>query len=321
MMLWNRYAAMRRMGVLGLNARNGDYIMRYNRRELYPRVDNKVTTKQLLMDAGMPVPRLYGVVATQHHAARLDKILYNRKTFALKPANGSGGDGILVITGHRNKQYQKADGRYVSEDFIEHQVSNILNGMYSLGGLPDQAMIEALVVFDPVFDKIAFQGVPDIRVIVFLGYPVMAMVRLPTRMSDGKANLHQGAVGAGIRLATGTTRPGVWGNHVIDEHPDTGERISGFEIPYWDRILHMASSCYEAIGLGYIGCDIVLDQNAGPLILELNARPGLNIQLANQTGLLHRLRWVESVATEDRPPEERIAMAVEQFGKDGKAVV
>ena len=48
-----------------------------------------------------------------------------------------------------------------------------------------------------------YEGVPDIRIVVFNGYPVMAMLRLATHASDGKANLHQGAVGVGLALDSG----------------------------------------------------------------------------------------------------------------------
>jgi alpha-L-glutamate ligase-like protein len=152
--------------------------------------------------------------------------------------------------------------------------------------------------------------VPDLRIIVYKGYPVMSMVRLPTRQSDGTANLHQGAVGAGICIARGVTLPAVGvGNRVVDEHPDTGARISGIEIPHWERMLVMAARCYELTGLGYLGADVVLDAGRGPLLLELNARPGLNIQIANQEGLRRRVGAVDELAKTPRSPEERVAEA------------
>ena len=150
-----------------------------------------------------------------------------------------------------------------------------------------------MVKFDPVFKDIAYQGVPDIRVIVFLGVPIMSMVRLPTRMSDGKANLHQGAIGAGINIATGLTNYAVQGIINVTEHPDTDNPVIAVQVPYWDKILNIASRCYELTGMGYLGIDIVLDKDKGPLMLELNVRPGLNIQIANRAGLLPRLNLVK----------------------------
>ena len=151
---------------------------------------------------------------------------------------------------------------------------------------------------------------------MFLGYPVMAMIRLPTRMSDGKANLHQGAIGVGIDLPTGVTKRGVWGTEVIREHPDTEHSIVGLKIPRWDDLMEMASRCYELSELGYIGVDFVLDRNLGPMILELNARPGLAIQIANGNGLGHRLAKVEALAERgalSKDPQERVDFARKNF--------
>jgi alpha-L-glutamate ligase-like protein len=171
-------------------------------------------------------------------------------------------------------------------------------------------MVEYRVRFDPIFNDVSYQGVPDLRIIVYRGFPLMCMVRLPTRQSDGKANLHQGAVGAGINIATGITLPAVGiGNIIVDEHPDTGATISGRTIPHWERILDMAARCYELTGLGYLGADIVLDAERGPLLLELNARPGLNVQIANQDGLRRRIRMLDPLVGQSLSPEARVAIA------------
>ena len=156
-------------------------------------------------------------------------------------------------------------------------------------------------------------GVPDVRIIVFLGVPVMSMVRLPTRLSGGRANLHQGAVGAGVDLATGTTLTAVWRNDVVEEHPDTGNKVSDVKIPGWQALLKLAARCYELTGLGYQGVDIVLDRDKGPMILELNARPGLAIQIANRSGLEPRLRIVEQRYRDLKTPESRVEFAQKHF--------
>ena len=300
-------------GVLSLNRRNTEYTLWHNPRHLYPLVDNKITTKLLAEKSGMAVPPLYGVIEIEHQVRELASLLKDHEDFVIKPAQGSGGDGILVITGRRGERYRKANGQFITQEDLDHHVSNALSGLYSLGGQPDKVLIEYRVQFDPVFEPISFQGVPDIRIIVFLGVPTMAMVRLPTRMSDGKANLHQGAIGAGIDLRSGKTLTGVWKNEVITEHPDTEKSITNVQIPGWDILLDLAARSYELTGLGYQGVDLVLDKEKGPLILELNARPGLNIQIANRAGLLTRLQLVEQQASTFRNVEERIAFSKTHF--------
>ena len=303
-----------KIGVLGLNRRNAEYTLKHNLRRLYPLVDDKVTTKQLAQHAGIAVPELYGVVKENYQVRTVPEMLEQYSDFVVKPARGSGGDGILVISGRSRQMYRNANGSLLSREELCYHVSNILSGVYSLGGQPDKALIEYRVRPDPLFEVISYQGVPDIRVIVFLGVPVMSMVRLPTRMSGGKANLHQGALGAGIDITNGITLSAVWRNDIIDEHPDTGNTIMGVKIPSWEALLRLAARCYELTGLGYQGVDIVLDKDKGPLILELNARPGLNIQIANRAGLFPRLRSVEENYKALQGVEDRVAFAQRNFG-------
>ncbi|MDH3615893.1 MAG: alpha-L-glutamate ligase-like protein [Gammaproteobacteria bacterium] len=307
---------LRESGVLGLNERNADYIMRLNPRRLYPLVDDKVLTKKLALKAGMAVPDLYGVIAHQGEVRKFAEIVRDHDSFVIKPARGSGGDGILVVTGRGKRKrdnYRLSSGLFVSEGEILHHISNTVGGQYSLSGNPDKALIEYCVHFDPIFAEVSFQGVPDIRVIVYRGYPVMAMVRLPTRASDGKANLHQGAVGAGVDLGTGETLTGVLGNDVVEEHPDTGALVEGLKIPMWDFILESSARGYDVTGLGYLGVDMVIDRDRGPLILEMNARPGLNIQIANGSGLAHRISRIEDLYDASAGPAERAALARREF--------
>lgn len=308
--------SLRRNGVLGLNERNANFIQRYNERRLYPLVDNKLATKRLALEAGIAVPELYGVIDNQHDVRKLEDVVGERRDFVIKPAHGTGGDGIVVVTGRsprRKNLYQLADGDFISGSELGHHASNIVSGQYSFVGSRDSAMIEYRVEADPFFAPVTFQGVPDVRVLVYRGYPVMAMVRLPTRRSRGKANLHQGAVGVGIGIATGRTLVGVLGNDVVYEHPDTGEPIGRLEIPLWDQCLTLAARCFELTGLGYLGADIVLDRYRGPLILELNARPGLNIQIANRTGLRDRLalvdRWDDGYGPDEKVARVRDALS------------
>jgi len=310
---------LRTSGVLGLNERNANFIMRLNPRRLYPRVDDKALTKELALHAGMAVPDLYGIIANQGEVRRFAEIVADKDSFVVKPAQGSGGDGILVVISRSQRKrdcYRLASGVLISKAEIEYHLANIVSGQYSLSGNPDKALIEYCVRFDPIFAQVSYQGVPDIRIIVYRGYPMMAMVRLPTRASDGKANLHQGAVGAGVDIALGETLTGVLKNDVVDDHPDTGALISGLKIPEWDFILESSARGYEVTGLGYLGVDMVIDRERGPLILEMNARPGLNIQIANCTGLACRIARIDEIYDEKAKPAERARIARREFSAE-----
>lgn len=307
--------SLRQAGVLGINRRNADYMLPYNPRRYYPLVDDKYLTKQLAIANDIAIPELYQTIKIERQIRDLPLQLQQHASFVVKPARGSGGDGIVVIDGQYNGHYRKASGLMLEVHQLQHHVSNILSGMYSLGGQSDKCLIEYRVQFDPVFANISYLGVPDIRIVVFLGVPVMAMIRLPTRASDGKANLHQGAIGAGIDMFSGQTTNAVWKNTIVGEHPDTGNPLTAIQVPHWDSMLTIAAQCYHLTGLGYLGIDLVLDRDKGPLLLEMNARPGLNIQLANAQGLLTRLEAVKRHHHELQSPEQRLRFAKEQFSR------
>lgn len=301
------------LGIMGMNRRNISYISRYNPRHRYPFVDNKLKTKVVAQKARLRVPDLLHVVETQHEIESIDNQIRDLNEFVIKPAQGSGGKGILVIVGRDGDQYVKSSGARLTLADIKRHVTNILSGLHSLGGRPDIVLIEGLVKVSPYFSAISYEGVPDIRIIVFKGYPVMGMLRLATHASDGKANLHQGAVGVGIDIATGRSVAAVKHNQLVTHHPDTGESLQNLVVPDWHTMLLLASRCYEVTGLGYLGCDIVVDAVKGPLLLELNARPGLSIQIANNRGLLARLRHVEGLEDHYLSHEDRVAYAVANF--------
>lgn len=307
-------AKLKKAGVVGMNRRNIKLIAQNNPRRLYPLVDDKLQTKRVTEAVGIAVPSMIGVARTQYHVRQLGEFLSELQEFVIKPAKGSGGKGILVITSRDGETFVKTSGSRITLRELQHHVSNILSGLYSLGGNPDVAMIETLVEFSDVFDGFSYEGVPDVRVILFRGYPVMAMVRLSTHESDGKANLHQGAIGLGIDISTGRSLKAVQHDQPIEHHPDTGRKLSELKVPYWESVLNLASSCYDVTGLGYLGADIVLDKNRGPLLLELNARPGLAIQIANGMGMHPRLLLIESQRDIDRNAEERVAYAIKTFG-------
>lgn len=313
MMPWQLARRLEQAGVLGMNGRNGNYILPYNPRKLYPLADDKLLTKELAQRFGLATPELYAAFRYSGETQRARELLDKYQDFVIKPANGSRGNGILVIKGRVGDSLRLANHSLLSWDDLRFHMQNTLSGIYSLGGQEDSVIAEYCVAFDRVFETITHLGVPDIRLIAYRGVPVMGMLRLPTSESEGKANLHQGAIGAGIDLANGRTLMAVWRNSVVRQHPDTLAEVSGVQIPHFDRMLEIAAGCNAMTGLGYVGVDLVLDRTKGPLMLELNARPGLNIQIANQAGLAARLEAVDRADAGRLPAAERIAFAKEKF--------
>ena len=310
-----RPSELKAAGILGMNNRNISYITKYNDRKLFPRVDDKLETKLLAHEEGIAAPRLLKVVREPFELRTLCETLKTYKNFVLKPSRGSAGKGILIISKQENGRFFKPSGDELTFKDIRTHVTNTLSGLYSLGGQRDKVLIEECINFSDAFDGFSYQGVPDVRVILFRGFPIMAMMRLSTKASDGKANLHQGAVGVGIDLKTGATINAVQFNKTVTHHPDTGRELAELAVPHWNEVLLLACRCYEMSELGYLGVDIVLDADKGPQMLELNARPGLAIQIANGAGLLDRLKKVESLTRRQlrMSPEERVRFSLENF--------
>lgn len=296
--------------ILGLNSRNHLYTSKYNSKEGKRIANSKLETKKVLKLAGLRVPKTYGIVETLEQVEQFDFFSLPVTGFVIKPNNGLGGEGILVIDGPGTYagEWVTSDFEIVTTDDLKLHVSDILQGRYSMDDLPDIAYIEELVRVDPAFLKYSYHGTPDIRIIVFNGVPVMAMLRLPTEESGGRANLFQGAVAVGIDIATGVTTYAIHHSKQITFLPGTRRRLRHIEIPQWDEILRIAVECQRVVKLGYLGVDIVLQPKnvedkklnkdkkiSVPMVLELNAQPGLKIQLANMSGLWDRLRRVEGL--------------------------
>lgn len=308
------FKALKKNGILGMNRRIGEYILKYNPRKNYPYVDCKILTHQRAKVFGIPTPDLYFFVERYGDLEHLSDHMKDLDNFVVKPAHGSMGNGVLIVEAIQwaaeMNETQLITTRQQNMSFsdFKYYLSGILSGIYSLNGLPDQVIFQELLKIHPDFHSICYRGIPDIRVIVFCGCPVMAMIRLPTQSSGGRANLHQGAVGCGIDLRTGELRQAVYQNRIVNEHPDTHISFNSILIPHWNEALLLASRCYEMVNMGYIGIDIVIDPDKGPLLLEINARPGLSIQLANLSGLQPRLELLKN-APSNLTAQERIYFA------------
>lgn len=299
---------MKASDILGLNARANLFSYKYNK-PLGKRIANsKLATKRALKKAGIPVPDTYGKFVNPEKLLNFnwDKL---PDAFALKPNKGLGGEGIIVVK-KRSKDKQgwiTTTRNKVTIDDLKLHVLDILEGAFSIGNVPDVAYFEEYVGRHKAFSKFAFRGTPDIRIIVFNKVPVMAMLRLPTKESKGKGNLHQGAIAVGIDMATGITTRGYWKGEYIKLKPNTKRKLHGIKIPQWTKLMKIAVDCQAATGLGYLGVDILFHPSKGPMVTELNYMPGLQIQMANSDGLKKRLERIEALDVKDAEHGVKIA--------------
>lgn len=271
--------------ILGINLRNA-MIAKYNPRWAIEQARDKVAAKVALNAGGVVTTGTVCVISSYGELLDFDPLRDLPDSWAIKPARGSQGDGILLaIRREDNNWYKGSGGKLTPADVMNHLRRIIDGGFSGDTAAEDAALIEPLIRPDKRIASLVPEGLPDVRVISLREHPLMAMMRLPTIASDGKANLHQRAIGAAVDIDTGIITRAMVVGEVITHHPDTGTKLIGHQLPEWDVVLEMSSRCSAAIGLGYLGVDIILDENDGPMILEVNAHPGIEIQNINQKGL------------------------------------
>ncbi|MFC1710141.1 sugar-transfer associated ATP-grasp domain-containing protein [Patescibacteria group bacterium] len=301
---------MKTSAILGLNARTQLYSYPFNTTKGKSVATSKIRTKRYLKKNGIPIPEIYAVFKKPEDIIKFDWSKLP-DSFALKPNKGLGGDGIIIV----KKKSKDGNGwlttlrSKVNVEDLKLHVMDILEGAFSISNVPDVAYIEEYVGRHKAFRKYAYRGTPDIRVIVFNKVPVMAMLRLPTKGSKGRGNLHQGAIAVGVDIATGITTKALLGNKQIRHKPGTKRKLHGIKIPNWTTVLELAVTSGESIGLNFFGSDIVHHPEKGPMVLEINYMPGLTIQIANDAGLKKRLEKVEDLKVRDAEHGVKIAKA------------
>ena len=322
-------------GVLGINSRNLLYIKPSLTKRVARILDNKILTKKILSKKGIPVPETFSSISSPKELAEFE---WNSipSSFALKPNRGLGGEGILIVFAKKKENSQdlrnieildpaswkimrvfgkrnhepawiKADGSTVMLSDIKNHILNIVDGTFSMGNLPDTAFFEERIKILKLFKDYSFRGIPDIRIIVYNSIPVMAELRIPTKESEGKANLHLGAIGVGVDIGTGITTHAVHHDRAINCVPGSRLVLRGIKIPGWNEILELAIRAQRAVGSQFVGADISIDRDRGPIILELNARPGLSIQIANMAPLRERLERIHGLNVETSKKGVKIA--------------
>ncbi len=281
-------------GLLGQNARNLQYIKGGNFLLSKKLADSKLKTKKFLASHKVAVPETLGIIR-KHSEIDIKKIISYAPPFVVKPNNGYGGKGILIIDAiNAEGNFITNSGDIYSPQQLAIHFTYILDGFFSLSWGRDRVIIEKKIILTKEIELLGKFGLPDIRVISYNMVPVMAMMRIPTAESGGKANIHGWACAVGIDIGTGKLSYISKGGKQVKSIPDIGD-VRGITIPEWDKILSLAVQVQQVTGIKFLGCDIVLDEQSWPLLLEINIRPGLAIQNANLAPLKTRLDKVEGV--------------------------
>ncbi|MBN1538607.1 MAG: hypothetical protein JW939_00545 [Candidatus Thermoplasmatota archaeon] len=286
-----------------------DLIIKHNPKEALETID-KVHEKVKLREAGIPIPTTYLIIETEEDLERFNVWLRDRKEgFVIKPSKGHGGSGVLVVSRRVAQRFILPSNRGVESSYLLRHVQRVISGHYTRS-VPDRAIVEERLVLSNRLRELMTPGLLDLRVVCFKGFPVMAMTRLPTKRSGGRANIHQGAIGAGISICDGKIVSATYLRKSIKRHPTSGKALIGFGFNMWEEILETSVNAAESMGMGFVGVDLTVAEGKGVTVLEVNKRPGLEIQNANRAGMKRRIRWVERYLRKNRLKEGEIGPGI-----------
>lgn len=136
-------------------------------------------------------------------------------------------------------------------------------------------------------------------------------------------NLHSGGLVAGVDLEKGciATDAVDYEYNVCKVHPDTGEVIKGFKIPYFSEAVEMIERA-ASINEGYFGWDVAITEH-GPTIVECNSFPGAGILQMPYIPLRKGMRYIFDpflVDLKDASPVAPKEIAVGNIDSEGITV-
>jgi predicted ATP-grasp superfamily ATP-dependent carboligase len=78
----------------------------------------------------------------------------------------------------------------------------------------------------------------------------------------------------------------------------------------WEDILEIASEAGSCMDMGFVGVDLTVAEGRGVVVLEVNKRPGLEIQNANRSGMKRRVKWVDRYLRKNKISEKEVGSGI-----------
>lgn len=323
--------------ILGMNARNLDYIKKFNPKKGIRLANDKHKSKQFLSDRWIPVPKTYDLITNRKDLYQYDFSTIPADEFIVKPTQWSRWrwiyrvkpldqhpewHGYLDVSWSRfdkffgaespyTDQRYKVSGEIIHDNALRRYMVDILDGKNSMNRWNDRILLEELIVPWSGFELFCEHGLADIRVIVFNLVPVAAMLRVPTQMSGGTANLDRWGLWLWVNVSTGKVQSMFQHDKIYkDDFPEEFAAFQDKQISYRSDILLYSSKIQYFANLWYLALDRVITDE-WPKILEINARAGLKFQLAGALPIKHRLNKIKDMKIVD--PEKGVEIAKTLF--------
>ena len=262
-------------------------------------VGDKIVFYALFAGLGFPVPR---TTALLHAHRELGDAEILRDTAALEfhlrnPANypffGKPVDGMFSIGVACAEAYNAENDSVVLSGSRRIAVADFVAAAadYSARGYLLQERLEP----HPDIAALSDNRVSTVRLMVMLGREgpeiFQALWKIPNRGNIADNFWRDGNMLAALDIETGRVQRVVRGVGLEQEtlpiHPDTGARMKGFAIPYWQSVTDLCLRAATAIpGLPLQAWDIALCPN-GPVLVEANIGGDVNLpQIASGNGIM-----------------------------------
>lgn len=203
----------------------------------------------------------------------------------VKPRSGSGG--------HRMERWDfMGDGRYRNAHGMVLARAALMEKL-ARQSLKDDFLVQPRLANHPALDDISNGALATVRLLTCRNEQgVPEATNAAFRMAIGNSvvdNFHQGGLATAVDLGTG--RIGIASDIGIrpdvgwrETHPVSGARFAGRMLPHWQAAVALAVQAHEAFpGRIVVGWDVAL-LAGGPVIIEGNGKPDLDIHQRAERG-------------------------------------
>jgi Sugar-transfer associated ATP-grasp len=243
------------------------YPWQANKVQYTPLFDNKYIFKIMLKGFDLPQPKYITAIGQNYPIKKYEQfekfLAKHTSSIVLKPLDGSGGQGIFVLS-FKNHQYYILDDACSAKEIW----SRIREGRKPY-------LVEEHVEQIALMSNMHPQSLNTLRIVTIKAKDLKwHLVGTWMRIGQGKAqvdNLGAGGIALGIDLNGKIYYAFDWHAKMeISSHPDTGLKLIGIDIPLYHEAIELALKASEKFGfMGTVGWDIGLSLR-GPVIIEGN---------------------------------------------------
>lgn len=257
--------------------------------------EDKWLSYNILAGFGLPVPQTQAVVDKTYRtfggdtkistAREMEEFLRDKARFPIfaKPNSEMGSFGAFIITGFGNSGATLSDRRTVSCAELVDDIIGISSYLFQ-EVIENHQQIRKFAKHAATIRTINLVSTDRVRT------PFM-LLKIPVGENIADNYWRTGNIVADIDVDKGELRRIVRGVGIeleeLEDHPDTGERLLGMKLPYWQELQDLNKVAARLFApIRYQSLDICVT-DSGPVIVEINSGGDFNLpQIASGKGML-----------------------------------